>query len=156
MLKRGVVSQKRVFSGIQPTGTIHLGNYLGAIKQWVASQDGFDNLFCVVDLHAITLPIDPKVLHAKSRELVALLALAPRFRAGPLTIQAVELGSNRVRIELCCPAISALPCATPLCAAFPCSAPTWCGGGKSGRSWLMVWPTISENVTVVPARSAWS
>jgi hypothetical protein len=45
------------------------------------------------------------------RELVALLALAPRFRAGPLTIQAVELGSNRVRIELCCPAISALPCA---------------------------------------------
>lgn len=76
MLKRGVVSQKRVFSGIQPTGTIHLGNYLGAIKQWVASQDGFDNLFCVVDLHAITLPIEPRLLRAKSRELVALLLAA--------------------------------------------------------------------------------
>lgn len=52
---------------------IHLGNYLGAIKQWVASQDQYDNLFCVVDLHAITIPNDPAVLHQKTRELAAIL-----------------------------------------------------------------------------------
>ncbi|MFO0756298.1 MAG: tryptophan--tRNA ligase [Byssovorax sp.] len=68
--------QKRVFSGIQPTGTIHLGNYLGAIKQWVASQDQFDNLFCIVDLHAITIPNDPDVLRRKTRELAAILLSA--------------------------------------------------------------------------------
>ena len=55
---------KRVFSGIQPTGDIHIGNYLGAIKNWVKSQDDFDNIFCVVDLHAITVPQDPKAQRA--------------------------------------------------------------------------------------------
>ncbi len=65
--------KKRVFSGIQPTGDTHIGNYLGAIKQWVKRQDDFDNIFCIVDLHAITvLPQDPKVLKAKIRELSGL------------------------------------------------------------------------------------
>lgn len=64
--------RKRVFSGIQPTGNIHLGNYLGAIRQWVATQEEFENIFCIVDLHAITLPIDPKELHFNSRKLAAL------------------------------------------------------------------------------------
>ncbi|GAC1625552.1 MAG: tryptophan--tRNA ligase [Ktedonobacteraceae bacterium] len=64
--------KKRVFSGIQPTGNIHLGNYLGAIRNWVETQDQFDNIFCIVDLHAITLPIDPKELHANTRKLAAL------------------------------------------------------------------------------------
>lgn len=64
--------KKRVFSGIQPTGNIHLGNYLGAIRNWVATQHEFENIFCVVDLHAITLPIDPKELHFNSRKLAAL------------------------------------------------------------------------------------
>ena len=68
--------KKRVFSGIQPTGDIHIGNYLGAIKNWVASQDDYDNIFCVVDLHAITVPQDPKVLKRKTRELAALLLAA--------------------------------------------------------------------------------
>ena len=68
--------KKRVFSGIQPTGNIHIGNYLGAIKQWVASQDEFENIFCIVDLHAITIPQDPKVLHQKIRELAGLLFAA--------------------------------------------------------------------------------
>ncbi|MBN2797735.1 MAG: tryptophan--tRNA ligase [Deltaproteobacteria bacterium] len=65
---------KRVFSGIQPTGTLHLGNYLGAIRQWVAHQDERDNIFCVVDLHALTVPeaVDPGALRAKSREVAAL------------------------------------------------------------------------------------
>eukprot|EP00954_Amorphochlora_amoebiformis_P022004 1350151-Amorphochlora_amoeboformis.AAC.1 len=54
--------RKRVLSGVQPTGTIHLGNYLGAIKQWVDNQDKYENFFCVVDLHAITVPHVPKEL----------------------------------------------------------------------------------------------
>ncbi|QEF31807.1 tryptophan--tRNA ligase [Helicobacter pylori] len=65
--------KKRVFSGIQPTGQIHLGNYLGAIKHWVEMQDEYENLFCVVNSHAITLPIDPKFLKSQTYELVKLL-----------------------------------------------------------------------------------
>ena len=53
---------KRVLSGVQPTGALHLGNYLGAIRQWVQNQDVYDNYFFVVDLHAITVPHDPKKL----------------------------------------------------------------------------------------------
>jgi tryptophanyl-tRNA synthetase len=63
---------KRVFSGIQPSGNIHIGNYLGAITQWVASQDDYVNVFCIVDLHAITVPQDPALLAAKTRELAGL------------------------------------------------------------------------------------
>jgi tryptophanyl-tRNA synthetase len=65
-------TKKRVFSGVQPTGNIHLGNYLGAIRNWVGSQVNYDNIFCIVDLHAITLPIDPKELHTNTRKLAAL------------------------------------------------------------------------------------
>lgn len=66
--------KKRVFSGMQPSNALHLGNYLGALKQWVAHQSESDNIFCVVDLHALTIPeeIDPKVLHRQSREVAAL------------------------------------------------------------------------------------
>jgi len=64
--------KKRVFSGIQPTGNIHLGNYLGAIRNWVETQSEYDNIFCIVDLHAITLPIDPQELHMSTRKLAAL------------------------------------------------------------------------------------
>lgn len=69
--------KKRVFSGVQPTGNLHLGNYLGAISQWVEYQNTYDNIFCVVDLHAITIPeaINPKELHKKNRE-VAMLYIA--------------------------------------------------------------------------------
>jgi tryptophanyl-tRNA synthetase len=68
--------KKRVFSGIQPTGNIHIGNYLAAIRHWVASQAEFDNVFCIVDLHAITVRQDPHVLKAKTRELAGLLFAA--------------------------------------------------------------------------------
>ncbi|WQT00085.1 tryptophan--tRNA ligase [Helicobacter pylori] len=67
------MQKKRVFSGIQPTGKIHLGNYLGAIKHWVELQDEYENLFCVVNSHAITLPIDPTFLKSQTYELVKLL-----------------------------------------------------------------------------------
>jgi len=50
----------RLFSGIQPTGILHLGNYVGAIRQWVPLQDEYESIFCIVDLHAITTPYDPK------------------------------------------------------------------------------------------------
>lgn len=62
----------RVFSGIQPSGHLHIGNYLGAIRQWVAEQGEKINFFCIVDMHAITLPIDPAVLHQRTREVAAL------------------------------------------------------------------------------------
>jgi tryptophanyl-tRNA synthetase len=52
----------RIFSGIQPTGTIHIGNYLGALKQWVELQEKNECVFCIVDLHALTAPYDPKKL----------------------------------------------------------------------------------------------
>ncbi|MBU2591847.1 MAG: tryptophan--tRNA ligase [Patescibacteria group bacterium] len=64
--------QKRVFSGIQPSGNLHIGNYIGAIKQWVAIQQDHDCFFCIVDLHAITVPQDPKILSEKIKELTAL------------------------------------------------------------------------------------
>lgn len=64
--------RRRVLSGIQPTAGIHLGNYLGAIKQWVARQHEKENFFCVVDLHALTVPQDPESLRRCSQELVAL------------------------------------------------------------------------------------
>ncbi|MBI2851595.1 MAG: tryptophan--tRNA ligase [Chloroflexi bacterium] len=68
--------KKRVFSGIQPTGNIHIGNYLGAIRQWVPLQAAHESLFCVVDLHAITVPQDAATLKAKIRELAGLLIAA--------------------------------------------------------------------------------
>jgi tryptophanyl-tRNA synthetase len=67
------MNKKRVLSGIQPTGGLHLGNYLGAIKQWVEGQDDKENFICIVDLHAITIWQDPEVLRASTRELAALL-----------------------------------------------------------------------------------
>jgi tryptophanyl-tRNA synthetase len=63
---------KRVLSGVQPTGTLHLGNYLGAIRQWVANQDLYDNYFCVVDLHAITAPHNPKKLRQETLQSAAM------------------------------------------------------------------------------------
>lgn len=67
---------KRVFSGIKPSGDVHIGNYIGAIKNWVESQNDFDNVFCIVDLHAITVPQDAKMLKEKTRELAGLLLAA--------------------------------------------------------------------------------
>ena len=63
----------RVFSGIQPSGNLHIGNYLGAIQQWVAGQGQKTNFICIVDLHAITVPQNPANLRRQTRELAALL-----------------------------------------------------------------------------------
>ena len=66
-------AKKVVFSGIQPTGNIHLGNYLGAVKNWVDMQDAYDNIFCVVNSHAITIKQDPKELMQKTIDLACML-----------------------------------------------------------------------------------
>lgn len=68
--------RKRVFSGIQPSGDVQLGNYLGAIKGWVQRQSEKENFFCVVDLHAITVPQQPEELGRQTRSLAALLFAA--------------------------------------------------------------------------------
>ena len=60
---------QRVFSGIQPTGTLHVGNYFGAIRNWVALQDDVECVYCVVDYHAATIEIEPKLLKASSRSM---------------------------------------------------------------------------------------
>jgi tryptophanyl-tRNA synthetase len=61
----------RIFSGIQPTGNLHLGNYLGAIRNWVALQHDYECIFCIVDLHALTMPQDPNELRQATREVTA-------------------------------------------------------------------------------------
>jgi len=61
----------RIFSGIQPTGNLHLGNYLGAIRNWVALQSEYECIFCIVDLHALTQPQDPAELRVSTREVTA-------------------------------------------------------------------------------------
>lgn len=63
---------KRIFSGAQPTGNIHLGNYLGALRNWVALQHEYESFFCIVNLHAITSRQDPKLLAEKTRELARI------------------------------------------------------------------------------------
>src|SRR3569833_4204253 len=67
-------ARPRVLSGIQPTAdSLHLGNYLGALRQWVALQDTHDAFYCVVDLHAITMPHDPALLRRRTRVAAAQL-----------------------------------------------------------------------------------
>ncbi|MEK7104127.1 MAG: tryptophan--tRNA ligase, partial [Patescibacteria group bacterium] len=65
----------KIFSGIQPSGNLHIGNYLGAIKQWVTFQEKAECVFCIVDWHAITVPYEPKMLQQKIKE-VAIIYLA--------------------------------------------------------------------------------
>ena len=64
--------RKRIFSGAQPTGNVHLGNYLGALRNWVALQSEYESFFCIVNLHAITVAQDPKILAEKTRELARI------------------------------------------------------------------------------------
>ena len=67
---------KRIFSGAQPTGNLHLGNYLGALRNWVGLQHEYESLFCIVNLHAITLPQDPKLLAQKTLNLARIYLAA--------------------------------------------------------------------------------
>lgn len=68
--------KKRIFSGIQPSGDLHVGNYLGAIKNWVKLQDEFESIFCIVDLHAITTPQNPDELRRRTLEIAKIYLAA--------------------------------------------------------------------------------
>jgi tryptophanyl-tRNA synthetase len=99
--------RKRVFSGIQPSGRLHIGNYLGAIRQWVANQDKTDSTFCIVDMHAITEWKDPETLRRLTREAAAIY-----FAAG------IDPGRTTVFIQSHVPAHAEctwiLNCVTPV------------------------------------------
>jgi tryptophanyl-tRNA synthetase len=71
-----MASDTRIFSGIQPTGRKHLGNYIGAIRQYVEGQDRGDAIYCIVDLHATTVPFDPAELRSATRDTAAILLAA--------------------------------------------------------------------------------
>jgi len=68
--------KKRIFSGAQPTGNLHIGNYLGALKNWVKLQNEYESFFCIVNLHALTLPQDPQVLKQKTLDLARIYLAA--------------------------------------------------------------------------------
>ena len=68
--------KKRLFSGIQPSGNLHLGNYLGAIRQWIDLQNNHEAIFCIVDLHAITVPQNPEQLRKKTLEVAKMYLAA--------------------------------------------------------------------------------
>ncbi len=73
--------RERVFSGVQPTGNLHLGNYLGAITKFVALQERYDCIYCVVDMHAITVWQEPAELMHATREVTAAFGGRHRMRA---------------------------------------------------------------------------
>ena len=68
-----MTNQKRVFSGIKPSGKPHLGNLIGAFHNWVAMQESYDTIYCVVDLHAMTEPYDPAELEIERHELAKMV-----------------------------------------------------------------------------------
>ena len=79
---------KRIFSGIQPSGPLHLGNYLGAIRNWVGLQQEYESFFCIVNLHAITVPQNPQELVARTRETARIyLALGIDPKASTIFVQ---------------------------------------------------------------------
>ena len=92
MAEQHTAEKRRVFSGIQPSGEVQLGNYLGAIKGWVERQEEKVNFFCLVDLHAITVYQDPEELRNQTRSLAAVLF---RRRAAPRQEHRVRSESRR-------------------------------------------------------------
>jgi tryptophanyl-tRNA synthetase len=97
------MAKKRVFSGVQPSGGIHIGNYLGAISRWVREQDQHDNIFCIVDLHAVTVEHDPARLRQQTLELAGLVVacgLDPHTCA--LFVQSHVVAHSELAWLLCC------------------------------------------------------
>ena len=104
------MAQPRVLSGIQPTAdSFHLGNYLGALRQWVALQDSYDAFYCVVDLHALTTEIDPAALRANTLDAAlnmlaigadAVMVGSPLARAAQAPGRGYHWGSEANHTEL--------------------------------------------------------
>ena len=94
---------KRVVSGVQPTGNIHLGNYLGALKQFVELQDDHECIYCIVDEHAITVPQDPKALREHILDVAALyLAVGVDPKKSIVFVQSDVSGHAELGWVLCC------------------------------------------------------
>lgn len=94
---------KRVFSGVQPTGNIHIGNYLGALKQFVELQDENECIYCIVDLHSITLPQDPKELRKHILDVAALyLAIGIDPKKSTIFVQSDVSGHAELSWILTC------------------------------------------------------
>lgn len=94
---------KRVFSGVQPTGNIHLGNYLGALRQFVELQEEYQCLYCIVDLHAITVPQDPKELRKHILDVAALyLAVGVNPKKSIVFVQSDVPGHSELGWILTC------------------------------------------------------
>ena len=85
----------RVFSGVQPSGNLHIGNYLGALKNWVAIQRNYESIFCIVDLHAITVYQNPAELKQKIRETAALFLACCRSCGSLMRTRATSLTSAK-------------------------------------------------------------
>ena len=85
-------AKPRVLSGIQPSGELHIGNLFGALKPWVMKQEEYQNFFCIVDLHAVTVPQEPDLLRRRIRQLAALY-----LAAGLDTSQSVIFVQSRIR-----------------------------------------------------------
>ena len=82
----------KIFSGIQPTGKIHIGNYLGALKQWAQLQEKNDCIYCIADLHSITIDYDPKLMPDKILETAAdMIAIGVNPEKSPLFVQSQAL-----------------------------------------------------------------
>ena len=94
---------KRVFSGVQPTGNIHLGNYLGALKQFVELQDDNECIYCIVDLHSITVPQDPKELRKHILDVAALyLSIGVDHKKSTVFVQSDVSGHSELSWILTC------------------------------------------------------
>ena len=87
---------KRVLSGVQPTGGLHIGNYLGAIKNFVDMQNDGECFFCIVDLHAITVWQDPKLLDMQKREVAA--AFIASVTSFSVLLSKAEVASSKTKI----------------------------------------------------------
>ncbi|MEO8028314.1 MAG: tryptophan--tRNA ligase, partial [Bryobacteraceae bacterium] len=93
----------RVFSGIQPTGSPHIGNYLGALKNWATIQYDYESIYCIVDLHSITVYQDPAELRAKILELAGvLLAIGIDPKHSALMVQSAVPGHAQLAWMLTC------------------------------------------------------
>ncbi len=88
------MSKGRIFSGVQPTGNLHLGNYLGAIRNFVPLQDDYECIYCVVDMHAITLWQDPAELKAQTREVASAYLAAGIDPARSIVFNQSQVGTH--------------------------------------------------------------
>ena len=123
----------RVLSGLQPSGDLHLGNYLGAIRNWVADQDVHDAFYCIVDLHALTLDIGPDELRSRTAE-TALDLLAAGLDPDRCTLFVQSHVAEHPRMSATTSAsTSSSPVSWPIGSTTGSARPWWCRRRPSPR-----------------------